>query len=414
MKKFLRLAAWLLVPMMTGCLAANPTPITTDAAQITPLVLREFSTPTEAPRCNRVTVDPTPGPDVPSLFPRVSDLDHTSGPADAPVTLIVYTDFQCPVCDEYEALFSRLRQEHPTDLRFVFRPYPQLATYDKSGLAAQAAEAAARQGKFWEMNELLFKRNAEWVDLSPEAFEPWLITEAGALGLDAARFGADLKSDAVLDKVLAAYDFGRKNGLVVPLVLINGQIVNPPFNHYTLDQTVRLIALGERQFKDCPAWVIEAGKQYLATLQTEKGEVVIQLFADLVPNTVNNFVFLARQGWYNNITFHRVIAGSVVQTGDPSGTGLGNPGYLINTEIVPTLKFDRPGMVGMTSPGTDTNGSQFFITLQPNPQLDGQYTLFGQVISGLDVLEKLTARDPQFGEDTPPGDALLSVTIMER
>ncbi len=414
MKKSLRITMWLWTLLLAACLPANPTPITTDIAQITPLVLREFSTPTEAPRCNRITVDPPPGPEVPSLFPRISDLDYTSGPANAPVTLLVYTDFQCPVCDEYEALFSRLRQEHPTDLRFVFRPYPQLATYDKSGLAAQAAEAAAKQGKFWEMYDLLFGRNAEWVELSPEAFEPWLVSQASALGLDVARFSADLKSDAVLDKVLAAYDFGRKNGLVVPLVLINGQIVNPPFNHYTLDQTVRLIALGERQFKDCPNWVIESGKQYIATLRTAKGDVVIQLFADLAPNTVNNFVFLARQGWYDNITFHRVIPGSVVQSGDPSGTGLGNPGYLINTEIVPTLKFDRPGMVGMTSPAQDANGSQFFITLQPTPQLDGQYTVFGQVISGLDVLQSLSPRDPQFGVDTPPGDALLSVTITER
>ncbi len=414
MKRIFHLTILLLLSVLAGCAPASPTPVTTDLAQITPLVLREVSTPTEAPRCSQVSVEPTPGPDVPSLFPRVSDLDHISGPADAPVTVVVYSDFQCDVCDEYEALFARLRQEHPTDLRFVFRLYPQLATYDKSGLAAQAAEAAALQGKFWEMNDLLFGRHAEWLDLSPEAFQSWLLTQASALGLDSARFQVDLKSDAVKDKVLAAYDFGRKNGLVMPLVLINGQIVQPPFNHYTLDQTVRLIALGERQFKNCPDWVIQPGKQYLATLHTEKGDVVIQLFADLVPNTVNNFVFLARHGWYDNITFHRVIPGAVVQTGDPSGTGLGHPGYLINTESVPTLKFDRPGMVGMTSPAPDANGSQFFILLQPNPQLDGQYTLFGQVISGLDVLEKLTPRDPQFGVDTPPGDRLLRVTITER
>ncbi len=414
MHKNLFVVAGLLALALSACATGNPAPITTDAAQITPLSVREFSTSTPAPRCNTVSVDPTPGPEVPSIFPRISDLDHISGPPNAPVTIMVYTDFQCPVCDEYETLFSRLRSEHPTDVRFVFRPYPQLATYDKSGLAAQAAEAAARQGKFWEMNDLLFKQNADWAEMDPVAFEAWVLTQSGALGLDASKFSADYNSDAVRDKVLADYDFGRNNGLVVPLVLVNGQIVNPPFNHYTLDQTVRLIALGERQFKDCPPWVLEEGKQYLATLRTEKGEVAIQLFGDQAPNTVNSFVFLARQGWYNNITFHRVVTGSVVQTGDPSGTGLGNPGYLIDTEIVPALKFDRPGMVGMTSPGLDTNGSQFFISLQPNPQLDGQYTLFGQVISGLDILETLSPRDPQFGVDTPPGDKLISIEITER
>jgi len=109
-----------------------------------------------------------------------------------------------------------------------------------------------------------------------------------------------------------------------------------------------------------------------------------------------------------------VISNYVVQTGDPSGTGMGNPGYFIDSETASGLKFDRPGMVGLNNSGADTNGSQFFITLAPTPNLDGGYTIIGQVISGLDVLSQLSPRDPQFGEDVPSGDKLISIVIEEK
>jgi cyclophilin family peptidyl-prolyl cis-trans isomerase len=109
-----------------------------------------------------------------------------------------------------------------------------------------------------------------------------------------------------------------------------------------------------------------------------------------------------------------VLPGFVAQTGDPSGTGQGNPGYMFDNEIVPTLKFDQAGIVGMANSGPDTNGSQFFITYAPVPSLNGSYTIFGKVLSGMDVLEKLTPRDPQPGVSLPPGDKLISVTIEEK
>jgi cyclophilin family peptidyl-prolyl cis-trans isomerase len=142
--------------------------------------------------------------------------------------------------------------------------------------------------------------------------------------------------------------------------------------------------------------------------------VSIQLFADIAPFTVNSFIFLARNGWYDNITFHRVLPDLYAQTGDPSGTGKGNPGYYMVTEIDPLLKFNKPGMVAMVNSGPDTSGSQFFITLAPTPQFDGQYTIFGEVLSGMDVLGQLTPRDAQPGTDPPPGDKLLSITMEER
>ena len=110
-------------------------------------------------------------------------------------------------------------------------------------------------------------------------------------------------------------------------------------------------------------------KQYIATIHTEKGDIVIQLFPDKAPLAVNSFVFLARQGWFDGVTFHRVIPGFAAQAGDPSGTGKGNPGYFFNNEIS-DLKFDKPGMVGMANSGPDTNGSQFFITFAPAAHLE--------------------------------------------
>ena len=116
---------------------------------------------------------------------------------------------------------------------------------------------------------------------------------------------------------------------------------------------------------------------------------MIQLYADQAPLAVNSFVFLAKQGWFDGVTFHRVIPGFVAQTGDPSGTGKGGPGYFFKNEVS-DLRYDKPGVVGMANSGPDTNGSQFFITYAPQPSLDGSYTIFGQVIQGMDVVENLT------------------------
>jgi cyclophilin family peptidyl-prolyl cis-trans isomerase len=197
-------------------------------------------------------------------------------------------------------------------------------------------------------------------------------------------------------------------------VLINGQIYGGPRDYSSMNDIVRLITLGKRQFTSCPPLTVEKNRQYIATLHTEKGDVVIQLLADKAPITVNSFIFLARNGWYDNITFHRVIPGLFAQAGDPSGTGKGHPGYYVITEIDPSLKFDRPGMVAMVNSGPDTSGSQFFITYAPTAQFDGQYTIFGQVLNGMETLKTLTPRDAQPGINTPPGDKLLGITIEEK
>ncbi|MGZ9236019.1 MAG: peptidylprolyl isomerase, partial [Anaerolineales bacterium] len=138
----------------------------------------------------------------------------------------------------------------------------------------------------------------------------------------------------------------------------------------------------------------------------------VELFDDQAPKTVNNFVFLARQGFYNGTTFHRVIEGFMAQGGDPTGTGTGGPGYQFEDEFSPDLTFDKPGLLAMANSGPNTNGSQFFITYDATPHLNNLHTIFGQVTEGMDVVNGITRRDPQ-QNPTFEGDAIESVTITE-
>ncbi|HCR71097.1 MAG TPA: peptidylprolyl isomerase [Anaerolineae bacterium] len=141
------------------------------------------------------------------------------------------------------------------------------------------------------------------------------------------------------------------------------------------------------------------------------GEFKIQLFADKAPITVNNFVFLAREGFYDGTTFHRVLDGFMAQGGDPTGTGAGGPGYSFEDEFS-DLTFDREGLLAMANSGPNTNGSQFFITYAPTPHLNNLHTIFGQVIEGMDVVNALTRRDPNTAPDFE-GDAIATITITE-
>ena len=171
--------------------------------------------------------------------------------------------------------------------------------------------------------------------------------------------------------------------------------------------------VGTKQYAAAPPMLIDTTKKYTATLKTAKGDIVIQLFADKAPITVNSFVFLARQGYFDGVTFHRVLPGFVAQGGDPTGTGSGGPGYEFKNEDN-DLKFDAPGVVAMANAGRDTNGSQFYITYAPQPSLDGGYTIFGKVVEGMSVAEALTPRDPSKDPGAPPGDVIEKVTIEEK
>ena len=144
--------------------------------------------------------------------------------------------------------------------------------------------------------------------------------------------------------------------------------------------------MSEQQWSSAPEMGIDPAKKYTATVSTDKGDMVIELFADKTPKTVNNFVFLSREGFYDNITFHRVIGDFMAQGGDPTGTGRGGPGYRFEDEFHPELRHDKPGILSMANAGPGTNGSQFFITHVPTPHLDNRHSVFGQVTEGIDVL----------------------------
>ncbi len=168
--------------------------------------------------------------------------------------------------------------------------------------------------------------------------------------------------------------------------------------------------VGTKQYASAPPMTIDKTKQYFATVKMAKGgEFVIQLYPDKAPITVNSFVFLANQGYFNGTTFHRVLSGFMAQGGDPPGTGGGGPGYEFVNENS-DLKFDKAGVVAMANSGPNTNGSQFFITFAPYEYGNGNYTIFGQVISGMDVVNNIRLRDPQ-QNPTYTGDAMESITI---
>ncbi|MCS6871289.1 MAG: peptidylprolyl isomerase [Anaerolineae bacterium] len=162
---------------------------------------------------------------------------------------------------------------------------------------------------------------------------------------------------------------------------------------------------------------LDTNKTYCAILTTEKGRIVIQLYPEVAPQHVNSFIFLARQGFYDGTTFHRVVPNFVAQGGDPTGTGTGGPGYRLPLEVSPLVSYDRVGVVGMARTNEPNSaGSQFFITYAPVPSLNPSaqsagYTIFGQVVEGMDVVQRITPRDPQTA--TRPGDRLVSVRIVE-
>lgn len=156
------------------------------------------------------------------------------------------------------------------------------------------------------------------------------------------------------------------------------------------------------QYDAPPAMQIDTDKTYRATIATDRGDIVIDLFPEHAPKTVNNFVALARDGFYDGLTFHRVIPNFMIQGGDPNGTGTGGPGYRFEDETAGNPLRHETGSLSMANAGPNTNGSQFFITHAPQPHLDGRHTVFGTVVEGQDVVDSIKG-----------GDTMTSVTITE-
>jgi cyclophilin family peptidyl-prolyl cis-trans isomerase len=287
-------------------------------------------------------------------------------------------------------------------------------------MSAEAAEAAGAQGAFWEYHDALFEKQGEWSSLDQDGAREWFIDLAGDLGLDKDRFASDLDNGVFAEYVSSMEEEAINIGLPgTPSALVNGEVVagqGLPTDFAVWDNfigsTIAVESLAEMQYDAAPPMTLEDGKTYMARVTMEGGdEFLIELNQAAAPLAVNSFVFLANEGWYDGVTFHRVLPGFMAQTGDPTGTGMGGPGYEFVNEIDPSLSHDAKGVVAMANSGPDTNGSQFFITLAPATHLDGGYTIFGRVVEGMDVVEGITLRDPAVDPQAPPGDMIQSVTI---
>lgn len=266
------------------------------------------------------------------------------------------------------------------------------------------------------MHTQLYTKQSEWASQTVTDFVKTAAGYAKNIGLDVDRFSKDLAAGTYRGKIEAAYQQAGEAGLPgTPTFFLNG-IYIPSDQLASIDSLFTWFRWLDSKPTQYPApdKVIDPAKKYTATLKTAKGDIVIELYAAQAPNIVNSFVFLARKGYYNGVTFHRVLQDFVAQGGDPSGTGIAGPGYRCKDEIQPTLKFDGPGVVAMANAGADTNGSQFFITYAPLPQLDGRFSIFGRVISGLEAAKALKLRDPQKEPNAAPGDAIQSIVIEEK
>jgi len=361
-------------------------------------------------------------------LPEVTDEDYIVGPKDAPVTFMVYSEPQCPYCAQFDPIVESFTALYPNDVRFVFRlrPFPE-SFHDKSILASQAMVAAGLQGKFDEFRIWIFERQNKnpnnpavaslaetefWAKLPPTDLANWLKERVSDLGINPDQFVKDMLSDAVIKKVQDAKASADAIGVSgTPTLFINGyewpenQRGNEIFSIYT-----RLLINTEKEYKSCPALSLDTTKSYSATISTTKGDIVVDLFADKAPYAVNSFVFLAREGWYNNMPI--ISTDQFMLSGDPTDTGYGGPGYAFKDEIDGALSFNEPGMLASFAynVGSGTNGSTFFINKIALPEQSGR-TIFGKVTSGMDVLASLAIRDNIF---KPAADNILGVTITEK
>lgn len=341
----------------------------------------------------------------------VTEDDWVYGDFDAPVTIVEYADFQCPACVGFSLGVKELINDYPGTIRVVFRHLPLPSIHDLAFISAMSAEAAGAQGKFWEMHDLLYQNQQQWTGYSEEEFIDWAIFQAEALDLDVDQFTEDINDEEIRAEIESVNQERLSAGMhYTPFVVVNDRVwrENKP-NLYSL---IGIYEFGG--YEECPPWVIDQDQTYIASLDTSAGQIDIELYADVAPLAVNSFVFLAQEGWYDEVYFHRVVEEFVAQAGDPSGLGAVGPGYTFANETNNDLSFDRKGVLGMANAGVDTNGSQFYITLAPATTLDGGYTIFGEVLEdSLPVLDEIALRDPQTAVGFDEATIIYGIEISE-
>jgi cyclophilin family peptidyl-prolyl cis-trans isomerase/protein-disulfide isomerase len=354
---------------------------------------------------------------VESRIPPINENDHVKGPDDAEITFIEYADFQCPACSGLHTLGDYLRERYGDQIRFVYRHLVLVSMDDKAVITSEAAEAAAAQGKFWEMHDLLYENQQEWSGLSEEEVADKLIEYAGELELDVERFEKELNEHTYREQILADYEAYQEYGqMATPTYVINN-IFYPTRElggFGRLEAFIALVLMQDDMYDSPPSQVIEPDKDYAATIKTTKGDIQVELFDDQAPVNVNSFAFLAQEGWYDGLDFFFVDPEQVALSGDPtnSAAALPYPGYTCGDETTPELAFDEAGLLAMYTPGPNRNSSSFFITYAPQPDFTGNFTIIGRVTEGMDVAESLTATQP--GSDQPEPDGIETIVIEEK
>ena len=293
------------------------------------------------------------------LLGAVSDLDWSIGPEDAVLTIIEYADFQCPYCADASLSLIEYQKEHSDDVRLVYRHFP-LSFHEKAVPAALAANAAGYQGMFFEAEEFLFEKQAEWSVLeNNDVFTEWLIREFSQfsdLDFDLWYLAfSDSDNEAAIRKM---YSQVIKAGIVsgTPTVFLNYADSNYMFDDASLDSLIENIRMEEQQFSDCPDVVIEEGKSYTAVLETEFGDVHIDLFSDTNPNAVNSFIFLANSGWFDGSIYYEGYDGLTLTIENGS-----NPGFSFTPQSDFRQQFHGSGFVGFACSQSICNSGSFFI-----------------------------------------------------
>lgn len=310
-----------------------------------------------------------------------------------------------------------LEDTHDENIQIVYRHFV-LSFHDKAMINAEASEAAGAQGKFWEMHDLLYERQKEWGQLSEEEMRAQLIKYAEELELDIDRFSQELDDHVYLDKINAETQSAADAGLGgTPSYIING-VVYPTqqlgLNPSLIDNFIQVVTNPPDQYTEVPPQEIDPEQEYAATIRTNKGDIVVELFAEQAPVNTNSFAFLAQDGWYEGQTFFYVDPKFVAQSGDPTNSGFSLPftGYTCGDEISPDLTFDQAGMLALYTPQPGHNNGQFFITYAPLPDLNGKFTIIGHIIEGMDVAESLAPTQP--GPDQAQPDVIETILIEEK
>ncbi len=321
-----------------------------------------------------------------------------------------------------DPLLRELVEKYPDEVRVIYRHFPLINIHDKARIAAEASEAAGAQGDFWAFHDALYERQSDFNATDEAQAIGFLADLATDVGLDGDQMKADLESGKFTAYVEAHLtEAGNLRLPGTPSLIVNGNLLDggtPPFEAWEayLVQLRSLQVLADLQYDAPPEVTIDPDVIYVATVTMENGgEIVMELYPKSAPITVNSFVFLANEGYYDGVTFHRVLPGFMAQTGDPSGTGQGGPGYTVPDEIDPSLTHTGEGVVAMAkSREPNSGGSQWYITFDNANHLDGIHTVFGKVVEGMDVVKGITPRDPAANPNAPVGDAIESITISEK